>query len=88
MKAMSCRDGLGILMDYTEGLLPARQKKSVEAHVGGCRHCQGFLRSYLATPRLLREATLEAMPARLGRLLRRRIAALAVSAGAPPRRRR
>ena len=80
-KPMTCREGVRVLMDYSEGLLQARRRKVVEAHVGGCRRCQGFVRSYLATPRILREATLATMPARLERRLHRRIAALGAHRG-------
>ncbi len=75
-EGMTCREGVKVLMDYSEGVLPARRRKRVEAHVGGCARCRGFVRSYLATPRILREATLAPIPARLERRLRRRVAAL------------
>jgi anti-sigma factor RsiW len=78
---MTCREGVRILMDYTEGLLPRGRIKVVEAHVAGCARCRGFVRSYLETPRILREATLTRMPPGIGRRLRRRVAALASRGG-------
>ena len=75
-QGMTCREGVKVLMDYSEGVLPGRRRKVVEAHVGVCPRCRGFVRSYLATPRILREATLAVMPAGLERRLRRRVAAL------------
>ena len=73
---MTCRDGVRILMDYTEGVLPETMRHAVEAHVGGCRRCQGFLHSYGETPRIVRRATDTRMPAEVGRRLGRIIAAL------------
>jgi anti-sigma factor RsiW len=75
-RRVTCRDGVLVLMDYTEGVLPAPRRKAVEAHVGGCRRCQGFVRSYRETPRILREATVTSLPERLGRRLHRMVAAL------------
>jgi anti-sigma factor RsiW len=80
-EGMTCREGVKVLMDYSEGILPARRRKVVEAHVGACSRCRGFVRSYLATPRILREATLAAMPATLQRRLHRKIAALRAPRG-------
>ena len=75
-RAVTCRDGVRVLIDLTEGDLPAARRREVEAHVGGCRRCQGFVRSYLEAPGILRRATAAAMPARLGRRLGKMIAAL------------
>jgi anti-sigma factor RsiW len=83
---MTCRDGVRVLMDYTEGVLPARRRRAVEAHVDGCARCRAFVRSYRETPRILREATATGMPARLGRRLHRRIAALSTHGGRRSRR--
>jgi anti-sigma factor RsiW len=73
---MTCRDGVRVLMDYTEGVLPVAARRAVEAHVRGCGRCLGFVRSYRETPRIMRRATLTRMPAGLGRRLRRMVAAL------------
>jgi anti-sigma factor RsiW len=68
---MTCRDGVRVLIDYTEGVLSAPRRRAVETHVGACARCRGFVRSYCETPRILRAATAARMPARLGgRLLR------------------
>jgi anti-sigma factor RsiW len=73
-RTLTCRDGVRALMDVTEGRLPARRRRAVEAHVGGCRRCQGFVASYGATPGILRRATATRLPAgpsrRLGRIVR------------------
>ena len=73
---MTCRDGVRVLMDYTEGVLPVAARHAVEAHVRGCRRCLGFVRSYRQTPRIMRRATVTRMPAGLGRRLRRMVATL------------
>ena len=80
-QGITCREGVKVLLDYSEGVLPGRRRRVVEAHVGVCPRCQGFVRSYLATPRILREATLAVMPASLERRLQRRVAALWASRG-------
>jgi anti-sigma factor RsiW len=81
---VTCRDGVRVLMDYTEGVLSVPQRNAVEAHVGVCARCQGFVRSYRETPRILRDATAARMPARLGQRLRRMIAALPAAGGGRP----
>jgi hypothetical protein len=70
---MTCRDGVPLLPGYLEGGLGVRTRKAVERHVSGCRLCRGFVRSYLATPRIVRRATAAPMPRRVLRALRRRL---------------
>gem|GEM_PF-1945942 len=84
-KSVTCRDGVRVLMDYTEGLLPAARRKAAESHVAGCLRCQRFVRSYRETPRILRRATLTPMPADVGRRLRRKLVALYTPGGRPIR---
>ena len=74
--SLTCRDGVRVLIDYTEGMLSAPRRRAVEAHVGGCVRCRGFVRSYRETPRILRQATVTRMPARLQGRLRRIVAKL------------
>lgn len=67
MKAeLVCADGVALLIDYLEGLLDSEQRGVLEAHLAGCARCVAFVRSYRETPRILRAATLAAMPAELG----------------------
>jgi len=70
---MTCREGVPLLTDYLEGALTVPVRHALDRHVSGCRRCQGFVRSYLATPRILRSVLVERMPARVGRDLRRRL---------------
>ncbi len=69
--AFSCADGVDLLMDYAEGIVPADDRATVDEHVAGCPRCQAFVRSYLATPRIIRAATEAVMPAAVQESLRR-----------------
>jgi anti-sigma factor RsiW len=46
-------------------VLPADVRAALDAHVAGCQRCTAFVASYLATPRILRDATAPAWPADL-----------------------
>ena len=59
---VACRDGVALLMDYLEDLLPADERAVLEAHVAGCPRCVAFVESYRRTPGILREATAAALP--------------------------
>jgi anti-sigma factor RsiW len=71
----TCRLGVARLMDYMEGTLRAPARRRLEAHVAGCGRCRGFVRSYAATPGIVRGATEARLPARAARALGRRLAA-------------
>jgi anti-sigma factor RsiW len=70
MTDVSCQTGVELLMDYLEGMVPDDVRTSLESHVAGCAKCSAFVASYLATPRILRDATAAAMPPELQRSLR------------------
>jgi len=57
MRELACASGVDLLMEYLEGTLPTTTVAALDAHVAGCARCQAFVASYLATPRILREAT-------------------------------
>jgi anti-sigma factor RsiW len=65
MKEIACVSGVELLADYLEGVLPADLHGALDGHVAGCPRCAAFVRSYLDTPRILREATAAALPAGL-----------------------
>jgi len=64
-----CADGVGSLGDYLEDALDPVQRGAIDAHLAGCARCLAFVKSYRATPRILREATLATMPDGLDRCL-------------------
>jgi anti-sigma factor RsiW len=68
---MTCRDGVGLLMDYTEARLAGPRRAQLEAHVGDCVRCRRFVASYRRTLEVMRQATAAALPERLGRRLSR-----------------
>jgi anti-sigma factor RsiW len=63
VSGIACSSGVGLLMDYLEGVLPADLQAAVDAHVGECSRCAAFVASYRATPRILREASAATLPA-------------------------
>lgn len=69
MTDVSCKRGVELLMDYLEGLVPDDMRVVLEAHVAECSRCAAFVESYLAAPRILRDATAAAMPPELQRSL-------------------
>jgi anti-sigma factor RsiW len=68
--ALVCADGVALLMDDLEGVVAPAQHEALQAHVAGCPRCRAFVKSYLATPRILRDATASALPAEVGQRLR------------------
>jgi anti-sigma factor RsiW len=74
MPNLTCRDGVELLMDYLEGALGSPEREAIEAHVTRCPRCVAFIESYKGTPRILRAATAEALPADLAVSLRRFLA--------------
>ena len=69
MTDVSCETGVELLMDYFEGVVPDDVRMILESHVAGCPKCAAFIASYVATPRILREATAAAVPHELQRSL-------------------
>jgi anti-sigma factor RsiW len=63
MNETVCMSGVELLMDYLDGVLSAEVKAALDAHVAGCQRCAAFVASYLATPRILRDATDTTLPA-------------------------
>jgi anti-sigma factor RsiW len=63
MNEIVCATGVDLLMDYLDGVVPPELRAALDAHVAGCQRCAAFVESYLATPRILRDATATALPA-------------------------
>ena len=63
MNEIACVSGVELLMDYLEGVLPADKRAALDEHVAGCVRCAAFVASYVATPRILRDATAPTLPA-------------------------
>jgi len=82
MTDVSCQTGVELLMDYLEGVVPDDVRTILELHVAGCPKCEAFIASYLATPRILRDATAATMPPELQRSL---LAFLRAQRGEGPR---
>ncbi|MET0554602.1 MAG: anti-sigma factor [Vicinamibacteria bacterium] len=69
-RVLVCADGVGLLMDYLEDAVDAATRAGIDAHLAGCPRCVAFVRSYVATPAILRRATAVAAPPTLGASLR------------------
>ncbi len=69
MSDVTCAQGVGLLMDYLEGVLTAERRLVIETHVAGCPRCRAFLASYRETPRIVREATEAILPPETARSL-------------------
>jgi len=59
----TCQSGVDLLMDYLEGVLAPEVQAALEQHVAGCPRCTAFVASYREAPRVLRDATIAALPA-------------------------
>lgn len=70
----ACVDGVEMLMDYLEGVVPPADREVIDAHVAGCPRCVAFVESYRQTPRILRAATAADLPEDLAQSLRRFLA--------------
>jgi anti-sigma factor RsiW len=84
MKNVDCSSGVGLLMDYLEGVLAPDVKAALEAHVAGCPRCQAFFASYRDTPRVLRAATDAALPSHVQESLRAFLRTHTAAAFRPP----
>lgn len=50
-KALACREVVGLLTDYLDGALPARDHARLEAHLALCPHCTEYLAQIRTTIR-------------------------------------
>ena len=49
---MNCREVIGFLMDYIDGVLAPAERTEFEKHLVICRSCVAYLRTYQQTIKL------------------------------------
>jgi anti-sigma factor (TIGR02949 family) len=69
--SMTCRETIDLFMDFVEGSLSPEDKQELDRHFAACPPCLEFLRSYEATPRILKRAAAQKMPPEVGERLKR-----------------
>lgn len=42
-RALVCRDAVALMTDYLDGVLSARDRARLEAHLAACPHCTEYL---------------------------------------------
>ena len=68
-RSLTCRDAVGLLADYLEGLLTQAQLAELEAHLAECEPCQAYLNTYRRTKALTAQTERVEMPADMRRRL-------------------
>jgi anti-sigma factor RsiW len=68
--ALTCRDVVGLLLDYLEPALSPEVVTALEHHLEDCPPCLAYLRTYERTRRLTGEVTRVEMPEELKERLR------------------
>jgi anti-sigma factor RsiW len=48
-RALVCRQAVGLMTDYLDGALAARDQARLEEHLAGCPHCTEYLKQIRAT---------------------------------------
>jgi anti-sigma factor RsiW len=48
-RALVCRDAVALMSEYLDGVLPARDRERLEAHLATCPHCTEYLAQIKAT---------------------------------------
>lgn len=75
MSHSTCKDTVGLMLEYLDGELAEDVRARLEEHLGGCSPCEDFLKTYKDTPSICRKALAKKMPesmaARLTDFLRR-----------------
>ena len=67
---LTCRDVIGLLMEYLEWTLGADVVGRFETHLERCPPCEAYVNTYRKIPELTRQVTRTAMPADLKDRLR------------------
>jgi anti-sigma factor RsiW len=78
---LTCRDLIGLLLDYLESALPPDVAAEFERHLQDCAPCRAYLQTYRRAQRLTGEVTRAEMPPEL----RDRLRQLLVDRLGPPR---
>ena len=42
-RALACREAVSLMASYLDGVLAARDRERLEAHLAGCPHCSEYL---------------------------------------------
>jgi anti-sigma factor RsiW len=62
MSHSTCKDSIGLMLEYLEGELQQEIKARLDEHLEDCTPCEEFLKSYRATTQLCRKALVAKMP--------------------------
>ncbi len=57
--ALPCQQVVEMVTDYVEGMMPAADRRRLEHHLTGCRHCTEYLAQMRETIRLAGRVTPE-----------------------------
>jgi anti-sigma factor RsiW len=49
---MTCREVIGFIMDYVDGVLAPAERSEFEKHLAICRSCVAYLRTYELTVKM------------------------------------
>ncbi len=61
----SCKDSIGVLMNFLDGELSPEEEAHLREHLEGCPPCIDFLKTYKATPSVCRRHLAKKMPPEL-----------------------
>jgi anti-sigma factor RsiW len=66
-----CLEGVELVTEYLEGVLPPARRQAVDEHLAVCPRCVAFVASFRETPRIFRSATAAVLPQSIADALRR-----------------
>ena len=58
----TCKDSIHHLLDFLDGEISPAEEEHLHEHLAGCPPCVDFLKTYRATPPLVKRALGEKMP--------------------------
>ena len=68
---MTCRDAIGVLDDFVDGVMPAALAAELARHLQGCEPCRAYLATYRKIRALSAAAARVDMPEEMHARLRR-----------------